>query len=89
MYSAERISPQPRLKTIRQPMGYISIISFQLKFAESTNIKTKRRTKFIPKFIREDTFCDRRKIYLGTFTFEKIKELLKREIIPVEVDSLK
>ena len=86
---AERISPMPILKIIRQRIGNISAKNVGVKGTLSIMQKIMNTTKVMPKFIRDEMFFEKRKRYFGTLIFEKIDALSIREDMPEDVASLK
>jgi hypothetical protein len=70
-------------------MGYNRKTNFAVKgnLSKATNIKKIINSN--PKLISEDTFLDNKKMYFGTFNWEKIPALLKSDCIPDVVDWLK
>ena len=83
------MSPIPRLKIIMQIMGKRSRKKANVKVIPSMMQKMKNTMSVSPKFIREDTFLEKRKRYFGTFILVKIAELVSREPIPPLVESVK
>ena len=88
-YKADRISPMPRLKTTKQQIVYISIKKFQLNATPSITTKIKKMMSVSTKLINEDTFCENKNKYLGTFTLLNIDELAINEVIPILIASEK
>lgn len=80
--SADRINPIPILNRIRQAIGYKRNKNLGVIGNPLTTTKTKNIERVKPKLIREDTFLDKRKIYLGTLTLLKIPAFATRELIP-------
>ena len=76
------MSPIPILNTMRQIIGTISKKKLQVKVTPSKMQKMMNIRNVNPKLIRDEMFREKRKRYLGTFTFLKIDEFAKREVIP-------
>jgi hypothetical protein len=70
-------------------MGYNKKKNFPVNGSLSKAMNIKKIINSNPKLISEDTFFDNKKIYFGTFNWEKMPTLLKSECIPDVVDSLK
>ena len=70
-------------------MGNISIKKHHENVIPSMMQKMKNMIRVRPKFIREETFFENRKRYLGTFTFVNIPEFPRRDPIPTLVESEK
>lgn len=87
--SADKINPSPRLKIIRHTVGKIKHKNFHVNGMPSKATKPKKTSNVKPKFIKEDTFCENKKRYFGTFTLVKIDALLTSEFIPKLVASEK
>ena len=79
----------PTLKITRQTIGTISIKKQRLNVMPSIMQKIKKTMRVRQKFIRADTFLEKRKRYFGTFTFVKIEEFASNELMPPFVESEK
>ena len=79
----------PILKIIKQPIGYNKHKNFTVNGKPSAKTNAKKIISVKPKLIKDDTFFDNKKIYLGTFTLLKIPAFAIREFMPPFVDSLK
>ena len=86
---AERMSPTPILKMIRQIIGYMSAKKRKEKGMPSQATKRKKMMSVRPKLISEATFLERRNMYFGRLIFVIILEFCMREFIPPLVESLK
>jgi hypothetical protein len=88
-YSADRMRPMPTLKTIIQIRGYISIKYLPVMGTPSKITNMINIISVMPKLINEDTFLEKRNMYLGTFIFVNIPALSKSDDIPRLVASAK
>ena len=77
------------LKKMRQMIGYSNAKKWGPKWIPSTRANRKKIHSVRPKLISDETFFEKRKMYLGRLIFVKIEALLIRERIPLEVDSRK
>ncbi len=60
-----------------------------MKRIPSIATKAKKTSSVSPKLIREDTFCENRNEYFGTFTLVKIPAFPTKDVIPQLVASVK
>ena len=70
-------------------MGYSKKINCQENAIPSAATNTKKIISVKPKLISEDTFCEKRNSYLGTFTLVKMLAFPTSEFMPKLVASTK
>ena len=87
--NADKINPIPKLKIIKQAIGYKRKINFHVKAIPSAATNAKKMINVNPKLMRDETFCEKRNRYFGTFTLVKILAFPTKEFIPRLVASTK
>lgn len=79
----------PRLNIIMHTIGKRSMRKRGVMLIPSIAVKMRNIRNVREKFIRDDTFRENKKRCFGTFIFEKMGELSRREVMPPELASAK